>query len=165
MPFSDKGAAKVLLAVIGLLASSSILKAEATAPLPTHVATHAQVEEELLTFETRLHAATMRRDLDFLRIRLAADLSLAEADGYITNGAAAYLDHLAKVPPDTRSVQLQRAFVRIEGDVAVTHGILTYAASADGSIPEQKRIYSGVYIRGNPYWKLVAWHTTTKKPQ
>lgn len=127
-----------------------------TAPAPAA----APVEQAVLKIERQRLDATVARDLTALNRMTTADLNYVHASGLRQNKAQ-YLAYIAKGEVTLASYDIGKESVRVIGDVAVTHGLYTFATNASSPpVRTGKTLFTAVYVRDHGQWRLQAWEAT-----
>ncbi|NOW47997.1 hypothetical protein FHW96_004181 [Novosphingobium sp. SG751A] len=127
-----------------------------TAPAPAA----APVEQTVLKIERQRLDATVARDLTALDRMTTADLNYVHAGGLRQNKAQ-YLAYIAKGEVTLASYDIGKESVRVIGDVAVTHGLYTFATNASSPpVRTGKTLFTAVYVRDHGQWRLQAWEAT-----
>ena len=133
------------------------------------LATAADTDAEVKTFEKQMEAAVVRGDVTFLDRICASDFSFTHGDGWTTGGAplrvenrAQWLASISKAPYLFR--ELDSVQVELHGDIAITYG--RYRARYKTGNPEQREFvvwFERVYARRNGGWQFLS-HRTVHGP-
>lgn len=118
------------------------------------------VEQAVLRIEHQRLDATVSRDLPAIDRMTTGDLNYVHASGLRQNKAQ-YLAYIAKGEVTLASYDMTQEKVRVMGDVAVTHGLYTYATNASSPpVRTGKTLFTGVYVQEHGQWRLQAWEAT-----
>jgi len=148
-----------------LLVVCALLAAFAACPrLLAQDAAPGAPEREVLAAENDRFDAILHRDIPRLTTLLTEDVSYVHAEGYMESNRKDYLARVAAGKVTYTSYHIDNSFVKIYGDVAVTHGIFGYQIVTPAKTVNGTLLYTGVYRHEAGIWKLLAWHTTRKAP-
>jgi ketosteroid isomerase-like protein len=116
-------------------------------------------EAEVLAFEKARFEATRTGDTAKLHQMLADDLVWVHSTGKRQNKAE-YIRDLATSSVTYKSITVERAQVRLYGDLAVSNGTAVYDAISFGKPMKTRAYHLAVYRRQNGQWQVLAWQTT-----
>ena len=116
-------------------------------------------ETGLIAAETQRFNAQLAQDAAALKSLLADDLTYIHATGRV-QGKDEYLQSMAS-GMRYRAIDIQDRVVHVEGNMGMTTGTITITVGNGMQLASR---YTGVYIKRDQRWQLLAWQTTDIRP-